>query len=370
MLVQAQPEGMVVSHCTEPTFFRLDQPHDREALAGLLQREPGLRITDNLLGQLRELVKISGPSRAWDDAALEEAVRQHLGHTEPWMYGVWVHYPWLGRLVHIVDEKEFVLLRTSRNLYKITGEERDRLATRKIGVIGLSVGQSVALTMAMERGFGELRIADFDSLELTNLNRIRTPLFNLGLPKVVAVAREIAEIDPFLKVRCFAEGLQQHNMEAFFLEGGALDIVVDECDSLDIKLSARRFARAHRIPVVMDTSDRGMIDIERFDLEPERPLLHGCINEAELRPGQALTTEQRIQLSVKIVGWDTISERLKFSLAEIGKSIVTWPQLASSVMLGGAAATQVCRKIALQEEVPSGRYFVDIDRILHEGSGI
>ncbi len=32
--------------------------------------------------------------------------------------------------------------------------------------------------MAMERSFGELRIADYDVLELTNLNRIRTGVHN------------------------------------------------------------------------------------------------------------------------------------------------------------------------------------------------
>ena len=36
------------------------------------------------------------------------------------------------------------------NQYKITPEEREMLEKRKIGVIGLSVGQSVSITLAME----------------------------------------------------------------------------------------------------------------------------------------------------------------------------------------------------------------------------
>ncbi|MGB1031398.1 MAG: ThiF family adenylyltransferase, partial [Flavobacteriales bacterium] len=116
---------------------------------------------------------------------------------EPADYGVWVYYPWLRKLVHLLDEKEFVECRTNRNKYKITAEEQEVLSKKVVGVVGLSVGQSVSLTMAMERSFGELRIADFDDLELTNLNRIRTGVHNLGLPKTTIVAREIAEIDPF-----------------------------------------------------------------------------------------------------------------------------------------------------------------------------
>ena len=76
-------------------------------------------------------------------------------------------------------------------------EEKETLSKKKIGIIGLSVGQSIALTIAMERTCGELRIADFDILELSNLNRIRAGLPNLGIAKTIVVAREIAEIDPW-----------------------------------------------------------------------------------------------------------------------------------------------------------------------------
>src|SRR5207253_859960 len=101
-----------------------------------------------------------------------EKVKIHLGTTSIEEYGVWIFFPWSGRLVHLLDEEEFVELRTNRNMYKITPEERTVLSTKKIGVIGLSVGQSIALTLAMERSFGEIRLADFDTLDLSNLNRI------------------------------------------------------------------------------------------------------------------------------------------------------------------------------------------------------
>ncbi len=118
--------------------------------------------------------------------------------------------------MRVLAEKDFIRLRTSRNRYKITQEEQDLLCSKKIGIIGLSVGQSVALSLAMERTFGELRIADFDTLDLSNMNRIRTGLFNLGIKKTWIVAREIAEIDPFLKVVIFDEGITEENKDDFF----------------------------------------------------------------------------------------------------------------------------------------------------------
>src|SRR5690606_36891863 len=107
----------------------------------------------------------------------------------------------------------------------------------------------------------------------------------------VIVAREIAETDAFLKVEIFPEGLQDDNIDAFIHEGGKLDLIIEECDSLNIKVLTRLKARENGIPVVMDTSDRGMLDIERFDLEPDRPVFHGLVPEETLKNLKDLTTE-------------------------------------------------------------------------------
>jgi molybdopterin/thiamine biosynthesis adenylyltransferase len=351
-----------------PEFFRLARPAEAEALQALLEQNPSIRVFDALTGQLEELVKALHPTQRFTSGQLAEGISRHLKGVPAEEYGVWVYYPWASRVVHILDEKEFIELRTSRNLYKITREEREVLAGKKIGVIGLSVGQSIAVTMAMERTFGEIRLADFDSLELTNMNRIRTGLHNLGLPKVLVAAREIVEMDPFLKVVCYPEGITEGNIDDFLTGGGKLDILVDECDSVEIKIHCRIRAKALRIPVVMDTSDRGLVDVERFDLEPDRPLLHGLINGITPSDFSNLTDAEKIPLIGAMVGLATVSDRMKASLPEVGKTIRTWPQLASGVALGGAISTDVCRRIALNHYRESGRYYVDLEQIIRNAN--
>ncbi|MDV7401410.1 ThiF family adenylyltransferase, partial [Arthrospira platensis SPKY1] len=90
------------------------------------------------------------------------------------------------------------------------------------------------------------------------------------MPKVLITARQIAEIDPFIQVRVFPEGVREDNLQAFLHNGGKADLLVEVCDSLDMKIRLREACRRDGIPVVMDTSDRCMIDVERFDLEPDR----------------------------------------------------------------------------------------------------
>ena len=165
-------------------------------------------------------------------------------------------------------------LRLDRNRNKLTRAEQARERTLRIGVVGLSAGHSIAHVLAMEGLAGEIRLADFDTLELSNLNRIPASVLDLGVNKAVVAARRIAEIDPYLRVVVEPEGVTRENLGAF-LDG--LDVVIEECDSLDMKFLVREAARDRRIPVIMETSDRGVLDVERFDLEPDRPIFHGLL---------------------------------------------------------------------------------------------
>jgi nitroreductase len=353
----------------EPEFFRIYNTQDRDALEALLNSKPHIRIHDELDSQLDELIKSKYPKKKPDPDQLKALKLLHLGDLSMEDYGVWVYYPWSDRLVHLLDEEEFVSMRTNRNVYKITPEERDILGRQIVGVVGLSVGQSVSVTMAMERGFGEIRLADFDLLELSNLNRIRTGVQSLGLPKVVIVAREIKEIDPFLKVTCFNDGLTEENMHRFFTDGGNLNVIVDECDGLDIKILLRHKAKSLGIPVVMDASDRGTVDVERFDLEPDRPILHGLIEHLDHTQVKYLkTNEEKVPFLLAMIGVETLSNRLKASMVEVGQTITTWPQLASAVSLGGALCADVCRRIILDQYHESGRYWIDIEELIGDKS--
>src|SRR5258708_31634063 len=187
---------------------------------------------------------------------------------------------------------------------------------------------------------------------------------NHRITKVIMGAREIAEIVAILQVTRFLQGVNEENLDQFLLEGGRLDVLVDECDGLDIKILARYRARALGIPVVMDTSDRGLVDVERFDLEPERPILHGLIPDLDPSQLKGPSNEDKVPYILPMLGVETLSTRAKASLVEIGQSIATWPQLASSVVLGGAVGADVCRRIVLGESHECGRYLVDLEMLV------
>lgn len=360
----------LASHLTEanriyqPVFYNLTDKQHQKEFDDLL-RSPGIIVADYIGDQINELIKYKSPWRKFSTNELQEETKKITNGLDLHFYGLWVYYPWTKRLVHILGREDFIDLRTSRNQYKITREERDILAQKKIGVIGLSVGQSVSVTLAMERICGELRLADFDVLELTNLNRIRTGIHNLGLPKVYSVAREILEIDPFIKVVCFPKGLTEENMDEFFTGGGKLDLLVEESDGFDIKILSRIKARSLHVPVIMEGSDRCAVDVERFDLEPDRSILHGLVDHLDVSKLKTLkTNEEKIPFMLDMLGIETASPRLKASMLEIEQSINTWPQLASSVTMGGGITADVARRMLLNHYTESGRYHVDVEELI------
>jgi molybdopterin/thiamine biosynthesis adenylyltransferase len=354
-----------VSDIFKPIIYRITEKKDEIALEHLLNNNTHIAIFDEIDGQLKELVKLLNPTQKLTAEASEKLIEIHLNGCKREEYGVWVYYPWSNRLVHLLDEEEFILVRTNRNMYKITPEERHILSQKKVGIVGLSVGQSVAVTMAMERCCGELRLADFDLLELTNLNRIRTGVQNLGLNKTYSVAREIAEIDPYIKVSCFIDGLTEENMDAFFLDGGKIDLFIEECDGLDMKIVSRFRARELQIPVIMEASDKCMVDVERFDLDPKLPILHNLVEHLDIDRLRSLkTNEEKMPYLLDIIGIETTSTRLKASMLEIEQTITTWPQLASAVTMGGGVMTDIARRVMLNHFTDSGRYFVDVEELI------
>ncbi len=295
-------------------------------------------------------------SRQFEELSKIESLKGNLLKKET-TNSNWIVYPWKKKVVRILAEEEFIKVRTSRNNYKITPAEQKTLQEKTIGVVGLSVGQSVAITIAMERGAGILKLADFDELDLSNLNRLRSSIVNIGLKKSVIIAREIAEIDPYLKVQLYSEGITEENIGDFFEGDHPLDLVIEECDSIDIKFLVREYAKKHKIALLMDTSDRGMLDIERYDLNPDYLYFHGLANGIDYQAVKSLDSQQKLGLILSIMEGSKASIRMKYSLLEMNRTISSWPQLASSIMLGAGITADFSRKILLEQTKEKGRHF-------------
>lgn len=345
-----------------PVVYRLETEDARIACSKLMdQTSDADSVVDTLEGQLVEWLVTRNPILREQPETLAAEIKRELGPGGWEEYGSWAWYSWRRTWVRLLPEAAFIELRTNRNRNKITAAEQADLATKTVGIAGLSVGSSLAMTLAMERICGRLKLADFDELELSNLNRIQTGVHTLGMPKVVAIARSIAEVDPYFEVEVYPDGFTTDNA-ADFMDG--LDFVCDACDQVRAKANLRWYAKSNGVPLIMETSDRGMIDIERYD-RPDTPYLHGRISDSMLQEMRNATgwTSAYFDAFIDI---SKASARGVESLQQVGTQLVGWPQLYTDVVGGGAHAAQVIRNVFLGEAIADARHYLEWNEQLIE----
>ncbi len=358
--------------CSEykPAVYSLSNASDREQLIDLLRRGAVTRVVDEIHDQELEYFQVLHPD--WvslpDAETRFAAFRQKLEDRLPVVQrGKWVFYPWLSTLVHILDHDEFYAVRTARNRGLITTGEQFRFYNTIVGIAGLSLGNSVALAIVLSGGAKHIRLADFDTLSLSNTNRVRSGVEHLGLKKVVVAARQIYALNPYAVVEIFDDGLNDGNIEKFFAGPPVVRIMIDEIDDFAIKTKLRQYAREYRIPVVTgyDIGDASLVDVERYDLDPKTPLFNGSIpdiSQHQLKSPEKLETGR---LLAKHIGPENVPQRLQESFFEVGKTLVSWPQLGTTALLNGSAIAYCVRKLANDEPLLSKRICISFDQILY-----
>ena len=128
----------------------------------------------------------------------------------------------------MVTEKEFYDALASRigDIYAC------KLKDSTVGIAGLGgLGSNIAVLLARS-GVGRLIIADYDTVELSNIHRQRYPLDSIGMKKTDAIEKEIARINPFCKVEKHCIELTEQNLGIF----SECEVVCEAFDSAENKI--------------------------------------------------------------------------------------------------------------------------------------
>ena len=262
------------------------------------------------------------------------------------------YYPWLNKIFKTVGPRDYFNLRTNRNRDLITLDEQQALSNFTVAVLGLSVGSNIAFLLTQAGISNKIFLADPDTLDTTNLNRLLTGVQDLGLNKAILASRRITESNPYAQPVPLTEGINEKLLESL-LKSEKIHCIVEEVDALPVKVAVRKLARQYRVPVLMIT-DNGfsiVLHVERYDLGYDK------IFEREIKYWEAMLKggldHQKISQIIidDIFGSvDAIDKKLFASnLRILKKELVSWPQLGSTAMFGGAVATQMIKKIALKE---------------------
>lgn len=162
----------------------------------------------------------------------------------------------------LTDEQ---LLRYNRQLllhdFDIEGQER--LLASRVLVVGLGgLGCPAALYLAAS-GVGTLRLADADTVELSNLQRqIAHGEQDIGQFKAESAARAIAALNPHTVVEVITDYLGEHNLAE---QVAGVDLVIDATDNFPTRFALNRVCIANAIPMVSAAAVRTEGQLAVFD---------------------------------------------------------------------------------------------------------
>jgi tRNA threonylcarbamoyladenosine dehydratase len=149
------------------------------------------------------------------------------------------------------DQLDADLERRFGGLRRLHGDSAyRRLRAARFAVVGLGGVGSWAVEALARSGVAGLTLIDLDQVAESNINRqIQAVGSTVGLAKVEALRRRIADIHPGCAVRAIEEFVEPDNWPSL-IRGAELDGLIDCCDQVRAKATLAAWARERGLPFV------------------------------------------------------------------------------------------------------------------------
>lgn len=330
-IVEYHDDGVAV--CRHPELAK--RGYEAELVIPCSRQFPAIRATfDDLnkaLSRLSNSPLMEG-GRTLRQLYEEEAARYDAlasaaydeGKWEP-DYGSYVVDHAKGDLYLVAPERWHRLALVTSNAMLLTDPSgrlswrgvRARLEGAVVGFAGVSVGGSILAGYLRDARPAQVKLADPDWVEVTNLNRgermslrhvvgsraqrfdPRNPHETPRVSKAELIAYEMALVDPYTRFHVYGEGLNRNNIERFLLGDGAgepgIEVLVEEMDDVEMKILIRQICREHGIDVVMatDFGHRTHVMWNHFRADPKSSLGFGAPDDVLLARLAAIRTGGR-----------------------------------------------------------------------------
>lgn len=148
----------------------------------------------------------------------------------------------------------------------IGNENLERLKNSHIIVFGLGGVGSSAVEALVRAGVGELTLVDFDTVDITNLNRqIIATQRTIGNFKADVMKERALSINPDIKINSYIEKFLKENSDLFF-KNKKYDYVVDAIDLITAKLDLIELCYKGKIPIISSMGTGNKLDPTMFEV--------------------------------------------------------------------------------------------------------
>lgn len=148
----------------------------------------------------------------------------------------------------MLDMEDFEREKYSRQIMLFGEEGQKKLKNARVLIVGAGgLGSPVATYLAIA-GVGKIVLADFDSVELSNLNRqFLHHEKDVGRLKVESAKEKLLSMNPGINVEVIREKLTGENAESLVPE---CDLIIDALDNFEARHFLNRLAVERNIPYI------------------------------------------------------------------------------------------------------------------------
>lgn len=242
------------------------------------------------------------------------------------------------------------LLRYSRQILlpQIDAQGQQTLLDSRVLIVGLGgLGSPLALYLAAA-GVGHLILADFDVVELSNLQRqIIHSTNDIGKAKVDSACESIQAINPGVTVTRFKQKLDDENLQQLVAQ---VDLVLDGSDNFATRFAVNRACVQHRKPLVSGAAIRFEGQVSVFPNQDNATPCYRCLYSEQGDAEQRCSENGVLAPLVGLIGSIQAVEAVKI-LLNIGQTLTARLLLVDAlnmdirvVKLSADPACPVCGK--------------------------
>ena len=157
-------------------------------------------------------------------------------------------------------------------LKDIDFDGQEMLKNTKMLVVGLGgLGCAAAQYLAVA-GVGHLTLLDFDTVDLSNLQRqVLHDDSRLGMPKVESAKLSLQRLNPHIEITTIHQLLDEQQLHDLV---GKFDVVLDCTDNVSTRNQLDTACAAHKIPLVSGAAIRMEGQVSVFTYEDNTPTYH------------------------------------------------------------------------------------------------
>ncbi len=194
-------------------------------------------------------------------------------------------------------------------LIKLIGRDSlEKIQSKIILLIGVGGVGSSALEALIRNGFNNITIIDFDTIDISNLNRqLITNNDNIGSSKTKEACLRAKSINPSINIQGIEKRLEIDSLDE--LLSNNYDYIIDACDDIKVKYALIEKNLKYNSKLITCLGTAKKIDPTKLEITT----LDKTINDPLARILRKMTKDNKInQKSVKVVSSRELPKDIEF----------------------------------------------------------